>query len=148
MTYYSLFVQSICHNFYKSNLDKNARSFVMKKLKALEWNIRAAAAVGWDNDYDIKPWIVDMITSNDYDIVILNEFAISNGWDYCQCQLKENGYVWVMTYTSYENGILIAIKKDTFHIKHRKDVIVTEQIDNSNNGCIELPDFLAITVIC
>lgn len=118
----------------------------MKKLNVLEWNIRAAASIGWDNDYEIQNWLVDKVTNNKYDVIILNEFAIAKGWDYCQNQLKQAGYVWFMTYTSYENGILIALKKDTFNIECREDVHITKQICNEKDSCIECPDFLAVTV--
>ena len=109
----------------------------MKKLNVLEWNIRAAASIGWDNDYEIQNWLVDKVTNNNYDVIILNEFVIAKGWDYCQNQLKQAGYVWFMTYTSYENGILIALKKDTFNIECRDDVHITKQICNEKDSCIE-----------
>ena len=133
-------------NILKNLLLDSWKEFIMKKLNVLEWNIRAAASIGWDNDYEIQNWLVDKVTNNNYDVIILNEFVIAKGWDNCQNQLKQAGYVWFMTYTSYENGILIALKKDTFNIECRDDVHITKQICNEKDSCIECPDFLAVTV--
>lgn len=112
-------------------------------LKVLEWNIRGAASFGWDNEYKIQSWMVDEIIKTDsYDIIVLNEFVITTGWDYFQHQLKQNGYIWFMTYTSCANGILIALKNKTFNIKCRKDI----QVKGIKNVCSIFPDFLAVTL--
>lgn len=115
-----------------------------KLLKVKEWNWRGAAATGWDNEYRIIPWMVNKVIEEKPDIININEFVVSDGWDYFRNQLIENGYCYFMTYSSYENGILIALKKETFEIKCRNDVCVTKHIKDKYNA--DLPDFLAITL--
>lgn len=114
------------------------------KLKIKEWNWRGAAATGWDNGYRIMPWMVNMIIEEKPDVISINEFVVADGWDYLRNKLIENGYCWFMTYTTYENGILIALKKDTFNIKSRNDISVTKQVMDKYSA--DTPDLLAITV--
>ena len=70
------------------------------KLKAMVWNIHGAASTGWSNNYQIKKFVVDKIISINADIVIINEFVISKGWDYFQDKLVENNYIWFLTCSS------------------------------------------------
>lgn len=81
----------------------------MNELKIIEWNIHGAASMGWNNKYEIKKFVVDRIISEKAQIVILNEFVISIGWDYFQSELTKNEYIWFIAHTSSQNGILIAI---------------------------------------
>ncbi len=113
-------------------------------LKVKEWNWRGAAATGWDNGYRIMPWMVNEVIEENPDVISINEFVVSDGWDYFRNKLIENDYCWFMTYTTYENGILIALKKGTFDIKSRNDISVTKQIKDKYDA--DSPDFLAITV--
>ena len=113
-------------------------------LKTKEWNWRGAAATGWDNEYRIFPWMVDQVIEDAPDIIVINEFVVTDGWDYFRNLLIENAYCWFMTYTTCENGILIALKKDVFGIKSRKDISLTKQVTDKYNA--DSPDFLAITV--
>lgn len=118
----------------------------MSKFKILEWNIRGAATMGWNNNYEIKEFVVDTIMSEKEDIVILNEFVISKGWDYFQAKLADNNYIWFMTYTSSQNGILIAINKniDDLELEDKKifgqNLISTKLSSNQ----IGNPNFLQI----
>ncbi len=84
----------------------------MKELKILEWNINGRSSMGWNDDYYIKDFVIDRIMKEEAHIIILVEFAIGKGWDYFQSQLQNNNYIWFMTYTSPQNGVLIAIKTD------------------------------------
>lgn len=113
-------------------------------LKVKEWNWRGATSCGWDNGYSIMPWMVNKVLEENPDVISINEFVVSDGWDYFRNKLIENGYWWFMTYTTYENGILIALKKDTFDIKSRNDISVTKQVRDKYNA--DSPDFLAITL--
>lgn len=115
-------------------------------MKIMEWNIHGAASMGWNNDYSIKKFVVDRIIAEKADIVILVEFLISQGWDYLQSKLKENNYIWFMTYTSSQNGILIAINKNIDNL----DLNNIEQYQNNNvsflinTNIAEMPDFLQV----
>ena len=60
-------------------------------MKIMDWNIHGAASVGWNNGYPIEKFVVDRILAEKSDIVIINEFAISKGWDYFQENLLSLG---------------------------------------------------------
>ncbi len=118
----------------------------ISELKILEWNIRGSASMGWNNKYEIKKFVVDRIMSEEADIVIINEFVISKGWDYFQLKLEEYGYVWFMTHTTSQNGILIAINKnidglDLDGIKKYEQNKITTEIKSKST---EKPDFLQV----
>jgi len=83
----------------------------MSKLKAMVWNIHGAASTGWSNQYEIKNFVVDKVVDIKADVIIINEFVVSQGWDYFQQQLVAHNYIWFITHTSGNNGILIAVKK-------------------------------------
>jgi len=112
----------------------------MSKIHAVEWNIHGAASMGWNNNYEIKKNFVDELMVKKYHIIILVEFIISKGWDYFQEKLNENRYAWFMTYTSSQNGILLAVSKDEFDIEHAQ---VVRDMDTAQP---EKPDFLQVTV--
>ena len=84
----------------------------MSKLKAMVWNIHGAASTGWSNHYETKKFVVDKIVDINADVIIINEFVVSQGWDYFQQRLEVYNYIWFITYTSGNNGILIAVKKE------------------------------------
>jgi len=119
----------------------------MSKLKAIVWNIHGAASTGWSNDYEIKKFVVDKIVNIKADVIIINEFVISKGWDYFQKQLETCNYTWFITYTSGNNGILIAIKKnkvdnaDSIANKMYQTEIVTSTM---NTEIKDKPDFLQV----
>lgn len=116
------------------------------KLKVIEWNIHGAASMGWNNNYTIPKFVVDRILNEKAEIIILTEFVISKGWDYLQSKFEENNYVWFMTHTSYQNGILIAINKnieglDLEEIKKYKGDKTSSTMDTD---VAERPDFLQV----
>ena len=117
---------------------------MMSRISVLEWNIHASASRGWSNDYSINTWIVDAIIDKNCDVVVINEFVVSIGWDYFQKRLKENDYAWFMTYTSKENGILIAIKKEKFSVVNWNDVNIVNKLSSDKNDME--PDFIHIKV--
>lgn len=91
-------------------------------LKIMEWNIKGSAALPWNNNYKIKPEIVEKIMKQDADIIVLSEFCVSNGWDYFQEQLKGK-YIWFMNYSTGKNGILICVKSKLVNTSILKDTI-------------------------
>lgn len=82
-----------------------------RKFTVVEWNIRGAASLPWNNNYEIKKWVVDEILKDSPMCVVLTEFVVSKGWDYLQSELERKEYIWFVTSTTAGNGILIAISK-------------------------------------
>lgn len=80
------------------------------ELSVREWNIRGAAALPWNNGYELKNWIADEIVKDVPDIIILTEFVVAKGWDYLQEKLEKHDYRWFISATTGKNGILIAVK--------------------------------------
>ena len=80
-----------------------------RNIKVLGWNIHGAAGFG---NYQMPPFIAGELMNQDADIVVLTEFVIASGWDYIRSILEEK-YTLFPTYVPGENGILIAIKKDS-----------------------------------
>lgn len=85
----------------------------MKEFTIVEWNVRGAASLPWNNNYEIKGWVVDEILKDSPMCIILTEFVISKGWDYLQSELEKKKYIWFVTSSTAGNGILIAINKNT-----------------------------------
>ncbi len=112
----------------------------------MDWNIHGAASVGWNNGYTIKKFIVDRIIAEKSDIVIINEFIISKGWDYFQEKLIEFGYIWFMTNTSTDNGVLIAVKKESLdmdlvnEVLYKSEMVTTKMMTTQSDK----PNFLQV----
>lgn len=83
----------------------------MKSIKVREWNIHGAAALPWNNGYEIEPWIVNTITDGLPECIVLTEFVVAKGFGYLQSKLEEKGYIWFLNAASASNGILIAVNK-------------------------------------
>lgn len=120
----------------------------MNEVRLKIWNIHGAASMGWNNDYEIKKNFVNEILEKEPHIIILLEFVVAKGWDYFQQKLKDKKYIWFMSYTSYKNGIVIAIRRDI-------DGLNLEQLIDYRTNCIindiatpikEKPDFLQVTL--
>lgn len=85
----------------------------MEKLKIMEWNIRGSASLGWNNNKRIEKDVVDKIIKHKdkADILVLTEFVVLSGVEYLFEKLKENDYIWFMSYETGGNGLLIAVKE-------------------------------------
>lgn len=116
------------------------------ELKILGWNIHGSASMGWNNEYEIKEFVVDRIMSEEAHIVILNEFVFTRGWDYFQSKLIENNYVWFMTQTTSQNGILIAVNKkiDGLDLKEIEKYESGKISAIMNTNVAEKPNFLQV----
>ena len=90
-------------------------------MKIINWNIKGAASLGWNNCYKIGNQIVDKIMFQNADVIVLTEFVISFGIDYLLEKLDKQGYIWFITNQSAKNGILIAIKKELVNVKRMID---------------------------
>lgn len=107
------------------------------ELKILEWNINGRAGYG---NYSIPIFVADEIISQDADIVILTEFVVSMGWDYFKGVLEKKYKIFSSPYISGQNGVLIAIKKDTNNIDYDSIVATIEM----NTKKTEKPNFLQL----
>ena len=82
------------------------------QLKILGWNIRGSSSTGWSNKRIIEKEIVDELIAQDADILVINEFILSTGWDYFQQEMLKKQYVWFINLLSTENGLLIVVKEN------------------------------------
>lgn len=80
-------------------------------MKITTWNIAAKAALGWNGDYSISENVASKICNSD--IVVLTEFVATFGLDGLLNKLKENGFLWFYVSEAAENGIFIAVRKET-----------------------------------
>ena len=119
-------------------------------MKLIEWNIRGAAAFPCNNGYEIPKWVVDEVTNQEADCVVLTEFVVAKGWDYLQEQLERNEYNWFVSAFTGTNGILIALKKnekydfnEVFTYKDMEHTFKSSQIF----GVTEVPDFAEVRFI-
>lgn len=82
------------------------------KLKIMTWNIKGAAALGWDKRDVIKSKAVDAVIEQKADVIVLTEFVVGKGLDYLLERLHNEKYIWFISSCSGKNGILIAIKEN------------------------------------
>ncbi|MDK6808847.1 endonuclease/exonuclease/phosphatase family protein [Ligilactobacillus agilis] len=121
----------------------------MRNLTVLEWNIRGAASAGWNNRYEIKHKVSDDIVKTQSDIIIINEFVLSKGWDYLQETLLKNDYIFFQESGTSTNGILLAIKKNLLSKKIGDEIydedfkVLCNRMDTS---FYETPNFLQLRV--
>ena len=94
----------------------------------------------------MKRWIVDEITKGGPDCIVLTEFVVSPGIDYFIGKLEELNYHWFISNSTKENGILIALKKDTFDFKNTFDYKKNTVIKSEALAGTNLPDFYEIQV--
>lgn len=116
------------------------------ELKVMTWNIQGAAALSWNEKYEIKKDIVDKIFEQKADIAVLTELVISKGWDYFQEQLENNDYIWFMTNKTGKNGILVFIKEQFIDKKKLvQSLYQGHSILSNTDGCnilrVTLPIF-------
>jgi hypothetical protein len=52
------------------------------------------------------------LIAQDADILVINEFILSTGWDYFQQEMLKKQYVWFINLLSTENGLLIVVKEN------------------------------------
>lgn len=118
----------------------------MCELKAMVWNIHGAASTGWNNNYTIKKFVVDKITSINASIIIINEFVIASGWDYFQDRLINNDYLFFLTHTSTNNGVLIAVKKYISGLNFNNQELYGAEIVSTymNTTINDKPNFLQV----
>lgn len=81
-------------------------------MKILTWNMNMGAAIPWKDGKTISKEKVDTIMNEKADIAVITEFALASGWDYFEEKMKESGYIWVLSFVTGNNGLLIMIKKD------------------------------------
>lgn len=121
-------------------------------LSILEWNIHGAATLPWNKSYEIKPWIVDTITSKyngEYpDIIILTEFIVAKGFDYLQKRLEDMNYNWFISASTGSNGILIAIKNIISNVSFDKILKYENSTINTSDVLYHhtSPDFYEIVI--
>lgn len=82
-------------------------------MKIYEWNIGMAATFSCNNGFPIQPWVIDEITTDEPECIVLTEFVVSKGWDDMQKRLEKKEYRWFISGASGQNGILIAFKNHT-----------------------------------
>ena len=80
-------------------------------MKILTWNMNMGAAIPWKDGKTISKEKVDTIMNEEADIAVITEFALASGWDYFEKKMKESGYIWVLSFVTGNNGLLIMIKK-------------------------------------
>lgn len=116
-------------------------------MKIFEWNIGMAATVPSNQGYILMPWVIDEIMKNSPDCIVLTEFVVSKGIDYYFDELEKNKYHWFISATTKSNGILIALKEDTFEFEDTFDYEKASiHIGNEVLSGCALPDFYEIQV--
>lgn len=115
-------------------------------MKIFEWNIGMAATIPSNSNRRLNGWIVDEITKGGPDCIVLTEFVVSPGIDYFIGKLEELNYHWFISNSTKENGILIALKKDTFDFKNTFDYKKNTVIKSEALAGTNLPDFYEIQV--
>ena len=118
------------------------------KLKIMTWNIKGAAALGWDKRDVIKSKAVDAVIEQKADVIVLTEFVVGKGLDYLLERLHDEKYIWFISSCSGKNGILIAIKENLLveeknSLEKLKDKIYKE---NRISSVIEDCNILKVTV--
>ena len=113
-------------------------------MKIIEWNIKGAASLGWNNEYEIKKDIVAKIIEQKADIIVLTEFVAAKRLDNLFDCLKTNGYIWFLKCETGENGILISVKEEMVDKKKLKnDIYNKKAVSSIDNGCnilrVDLP---------
>ena len=128
-------------------------------MKIYEWNIGMAAAIPSNNHFLLKKWVIDEVIREEPDCIVLTEFVIAKGIDYYLDQLEEKGYHWFISNSTKENGILIALKKESFSFDNTFDyskdsvlkgnqVLKSNQVLKGNQVLFgtNIPDFYEIRV--
>jgi exonuclease III len=119
----------------------------MCELNVLVWNINGNYGL---RSYAIPPFIAPTIVRKNEgdkaaDIIILTQFIVAPGWCHLKAVLEENGYYIFTSYVSGQNGVLIAINKNTMGL----DIMSFESVVSStkmNTDEVEKPNFLQVTV--
>ena len=116
-------------------------------MKIYEWNIGMAAAIPSNNHFLLNKWVIDEVIREEPDCIVLTEFVIAKGIDYYLDQLEERGYHWFISNSTKENGILIALKKESFSFNNTFDYSI-DSVLNGNQVLIgtDIPDLYEIRV--
>lgn len=116
-------------------------------MKIYAWNIGMAATIPSNNGYKLCNWIIHEILSDGPDCFILTEFVVAEGIEYFWKKLKEKNYHWFINSATKGNGIMIAIKADSFGFDTTFDyskLTVKTACDALKGN--DLPDFYEIQV--
>ena len=111
----------------------------MRELTIMGWNINGRS--GYSHAYAIPPFVADKIMKEETDIVVLTEFVMTAGWHHIKSVLEKK-YCIFSSYTSNQNGVLIAIKKNIEGLDIKSARVSTEM----NTDQTEKPNFLQVTV--
>ena len=116
-------------------------------MKIYEWNIGMAATIPSNQGYILIPWVIDEIIKDSPDGIVLTEFVVSKGMDYYINELEKNKYHWFISTTTKNNGILVALREDSFELKDTFDY-KKSSIHTGNEVLLgsDLPDFYEIQV--
>jgi len=116
-------------------------------MKVFEWNIGMAATIPSNQGYNLLPWIIEEILKEEPDGIVLTEFVVSKGIDYYIRELEKNNYHWFISSDTKSNGILIALKSDSFIFKDTFDYDKsTINIGSDVLTGKDLPDFYEVIV--
>lgn len=105
-------------------------------LKIMTWNIDCRTKKR------IKPEVVDKIIAQKADVVVLTEFAASEGFEYLLKQLQqlqENKYICYQATRTGKNGVLIAVKEDLIDSENEGENPGYFNFDDCNILKIRLP---------
>lgn len=125
-------------------MEKLYENSIEKLLDIFVWNLHGAAS--WENNYSLKPLVVDKIFSKKSDIICLTEVVLAEGFDYLLKTAHNQGYVNFHNLQSAANGILIFVKKDlikdftSFRNRLYHESMIKMEIDTEKSA----PNFLQL----
>lgn len=125
-------------------MEKLYENSIEKLLDIFVWNLHGAAS--WENNYSLKPLVVDKIFSKKSDIICLTEVVLAEGFDYLLKTAHNQGYVSFHNLQSAANGILFFVKKDlikdfpSFRNRLYHESIIKMEIDTEEPA----PNFLQL----
>lgn len=110
-------------------------------MKIYEWNIGMAATIPSNKGYQLLSWVIDEIVKDEPDCIVLTEFVVSKGIDHFLDVLEKKNYQWFISSITKCNGILIALRMDSFSfndtfnyykdtVKNGNDILIGNNLPN------------------